>query len=259
MELRKLYRNLLRAETLLQQPSPVYQGPPHDQAADAQAAAASSNGAAPAASSSALPDGGGESACGQGGLSPAAAAAAQEKEEQQRVAEAVEVVAEMQLTAEEMNAGIRALRAAPVRWGSVFDPGAGSPEQVESLITSRVRDVCQALYERAAEELLLLPFPSDLAAQAALDIRNAKYRLQDRERAETASAWPPAEHWHSVDEADSAGTEKRGLGERLEAAERVAEAFVARKLQPAVARVRRTSPQGVVQGIKSSGEWGEGS
>lgn len=239
VQLRKLYRNLLRAETLLQVPSPVYKPPPDGgEAGEAISTAAVTS----------------QPTCTDNGTSIECSPAAEE-EELRRLQEAVDVVAELQLTAEELKAGLRTLRAAPVRWGSVFDPSAGPTSDVEALITSRVRDTKDALVARAAVELPTLPFGSQLAAQAALDARNARYRLNQAEGG-GSQGWPPAHEWHSGDESDVGSPDKsRGLGERLEAAERVAEAFVARKLQPAVARVRRTSPQGVVQGIKSSAVW----
>jgi hypothetical protein len=73
--LRKLYRNLLRAEPLLELPSPVYQPPPPAPAPDPAAAAT---------------------------VDVATAAAAAADEAQRRIDEAVEVVAEMELTAEEV-------------------------------------------------------------------------------------------------------------------------------------------------------------
>eukprot|EP00887_Chlorella_sp_A99_P006091 scaffold22.g6091.t1 len=245
VQLRKLYRNLLRSETLLQQPSPVYQPPPDD--ASGSGASASSSSSRSGAGGSVTPSSSNSSAVADAdggapvaivstsGLSLAAAAA--EEEEQRRIADAVDVVAELQLTAEELKAGLRALRAAPVRWGTVFDPSAGPTHQL--------------LTRRAEEELPLLPFVGVAAAQAALDARNARYRL--------TTGWTPSGAEYSGDDADSsppASPDRRGtLGERLEAAERVAEAFVTRRLQPAVARVRETSPQAVVKGVKSSAVW----
>lgn len=73
--LRKLYRNLLRAEPLLELPSPVYQPPEEAPPLDPGAANA---------------------------MDLATAAAAAEDEAQRRVDDAVDIVAEMELTAEEL-------------------------------------------------------------------------------------------------------------------------------------------------------------
>lgn len=85
IQLRKLYRNLLRAEPLLEYPSPVYQ-PQYNLAKEVREAASSE--AADETEGSTELD--------------AAALAAAEDAEQQRIDEAVEVVAEMELTAEEL-------------------------------------------------------------------------------------------------------------------------------------------------------------
>lgn len=97
IQLRKLYRNLLRAEVLVEQPSPVYQ--------------------APEAAPSIQDD--------------AAAAAAAEADALRRLEEAVEVVAEMELTAEQIKAGLRSLKACPYDFRLLYRPeqqAAGADE-----------------------------------------------------------------------------------------------------------------------------------
>ena len=111
----------------------------------------------------------------------------------------------------------------------------------------------QVLVQRAEEEVALLPFASEAAAHAAIDARNARFRL--------SIPWVPAGGDASPDR-DSVGGEGEGpyspgtISERLVKAEKAAEQFVARRLQPAVQRtaglVKETSPEGVVQGLKSS-------
>lgn len=217
IQLRKLYRNLLRAEPLLDLPSPVYLPP--EVGADA-----------------------GILSSGDQEVDDAAALAAAQ-EEQRRIDEAVEIVAEMELTAEELRFGERALRFGPIPFGSVFK--TGDPEGAEQGIQERVRSVYDRLVERAKTEIAHLPFPTRAQAQAAVDTRNARYR--------TYVAWLPMDGYVS----DEAGTtmpyeQRRGLSERLTEAERVAEQFVSKRLQPAVQRVRETSPEGVLEGLKSS-------
>lgn len=111
----------------------------------------------------------------------------------------------------------------------------------------------QVLSQRAEEEVALLPFASEAAAHAAIDARNARYRL--------SIPWVPAGGDASP---DREGFTQEGEGpyspntisERLVKAEKAAEQFVARRLQPAVQRtaglVKETSPEGVVQGLKTS-------
>ena len=111
----------------------------------------------------------------------------------------------------------------------------------------------QVLSQRAEEEVALLPFASETAAHAAIDARNARYRL--------SIPWVPAGGDASPDR-DSYAQEGEGpyspntISKRLVKAEKAAEQFVARRLQPAVQRtaglVKETSPEGVVQGLKSS-------
>lgn len=116
----------------------------------------------------------------------------------------------------------------------------------------------QELATRAEEEVGLLPFSSEAAAHAAIDARNARFRL--------SIPWAPAAGEAAAgDGGDVEGSGAQGpyspgtISERLVKAEKAAEQFVARRLQPAVQRtaglVKETSPEGVVQGLKSSASW----
>jgi hypothetical protein len=111
---------------------------------------------------------------------------------------------------------------------------------MERLIQERTQDLVASLKERKDAEMVLLPFPNPSAAQAALDARNGRFR---------ATSWFPA-----ASAAESDGDElgsvqlldpQRRLTERLGKAEKVAEEFVARRLQPAVQRVREMEKGGV--------------
>lgn len=241
--LRKLYRNLLRAEPLLQLPSPVYQPPeefPSTSKADNELDS--------------------ENAASMDLAAAAAAADAQlQAQLEERIEEAVVLLAEMELTAEELRLGLKALKSQPERYGLLFvNPKNSSsidPSEVEHQIQKRVKEVYSQLMDRVSKEITELPFSSISVAQAALDARNARFR---------ALGLPPA--LESIGDGDGApeggyylaAEARRGLGERLGEAERVAERFLARRLQPAVARVRETSPEGLIQGVQKSATWARG-
>lgn len=112
IQLRKLYRNLLRAEVLVEQPSPVYQA--------AEAAPSTQD--------------------------DAAAAAAAEADALRRLEEAVEVVAEMELTAEQIKAGLRSLKACPYDFRLLYRPEqqAAGAEELQARVNSlfKVRQGC---------------------------------------------------------------------------------------------------------------------
>lgn len=160
----------------------------------------------------------------------------------------------MELTAEQLKAGLRALRACPYDFPKLFKSEL-QPEAATQL-DGRVASLFQELTARAAVEVATLPFASEAAAQAAIDARNARYRL--------SIPWAPAGAGEATgdDEAQSpagaAAGAAAGLGERLSKAEKAAEYFVARRLQPAVQRVKETSPEGVVEGLKTSAVWAKG-
>lgn len=244
IQLRKLYRNLLRAEGLLQHPSPVYEAPAEPGTTKKSVGGASAAAGAAASSSSE----------GDEEPEPAAITAA-EAEAARRLEQAVEVVAEMELTAEQLKAGLRALRACPYDFPQLFKKEA-QPEAAAQLDSS-VAALFEELTARAAQEIATLPFATESAAQAAIDARNARYRL--------SIPWAPAGAGEGASDdegqspAGAAAGAAAGLGERLSKAEKAAEYFVARRLQPAVQRVKETSPEGVVEGLKTSeclaGSW----
>ncbi|BDA41254.1 probable mitochondrial proton/calcium exchanger protein at C-terminar half [Coccomyxa sp. Obi] len=210
IRLRKLYRNLLRADGLLAQPSPVYQ--PYKRPVGKR------KGAEEALSEE------------------------EEEVERERREAAIEVVAEMQLTAEQLKAGLRGLLASGNGFGEmVFAAGSGA--EAEERITKRTREVAAQLSERARKEIRLLPFPTTSAAQAALDARNARYRAGQGKQ--------------SVDEEEAA---ERVKG-RIEQAERAVEKFVARRLkavQPGLQKARATPVSAVVGGLSSGAAYAKG-
>ncbi|CAL8462025.1 g1556 [Coccomyxa elongata] len=210
IRLRKLYRNLLRADGLLAQPSPVYQA-------------------------YVRPVGKREGAEEE-------LTEEEEEEERERQEAAIEVVAEMQLTAEQLKAGLRGLLASGNGFGEmVFAAGRGA--EAEERITKRTREVAAQLSERARKEIRLLPFPTTSAAQAALDARNARYRAGQAKQ--------------SADDEEAA---ERVKG-RIEQAERAVEKFVARRLkavQPGLEKARATPVSAVVGGLSSGAAYAKG-
>jgi hypothetical protein len=151
---------------------------------------------------------------------------------------------------------MRALKASPVPLAAIVRPqDAGD---AEARVRGRVREVYAALVERVAAELALLPFASTAQAQAALDARNARYRVPGTPLTAEAAASGNDSDGGAPEGGYLPAEQRRGLGERLEEAERVAERFVARRLQPAVARVRETSPEGLIQGAQRGASWARG-
>lgn len=263
IQLRKLYRNLLRAEGLLEHPTPVYEAPPEPGTTKKVVAGAGS--AVAAAASAAAPAAAAASSNGSGSSSEeeeqqqeqvaTGAVTAAEAEAQRRLEEAVEVVAEMELTAEQLKAGLRALRACPYDFPRLFKKEVQG--EAAAQLEARVAALFNELVARAAQEIVSLPFASESQAHAAIDARNARYRL--------SIPWAPAggsegaggeeEQQQGSSGAALGPASAAGLGERLSKAEKAAEYFVALRLQPAVQRVKQTSPEGVVEGLKTS-EWG---
>ncbi|KAL3132082.1 hypothetical protein ABBQ32_008692 [Trebouxia sp. C0010 RCD-2024] len=197
VQLRKLYRNLLRAERLLATSSPVHQKP-----ADVKPVKGKKSKQPPL-----LEDNG---------------------EEQEMLEAAVEVVAEMQLTAEELKVGLRRLVTGEKDFSHVFQ--REDQPNVQEQVVARANKYSKRLVERAEKELDLLPFSSHAAAQAALDARNARFRnVSSRSR--------------DLDDEDSSN--------RVEKAEKRVGEFVARRLSPAVQRVRKTPVRRWLSGVRS--------
>eukprot|EP00879_Flechtneria_rotunda_P008574 GHRR01008984.1.p1 GENE.GHRR01008984.1~~GHRR01008984.1.p1 ORF type:complete len:466 (+),score=187.81 GHRR01008984.1:140-1537(+) len=196
VELKKLYRNCIRADLLLQLPGPIYVAPEGAH----QAAVALDTDAYDSSSTD--------------------SSNAVDDEESERLQQAVEVVAEMQLTAEQLKTGLRTL---PGGFGALF--GRETGEATEAAIREVAKRFSSELKQRAAVELPQLPFSNESQAQAALDVRNSRYdrRLQA-----------------IVDElADGPTSSISGsFPDRLNQAEKVAGKFVARRIKPALQRAR---------------------
>ncbi|MEW5299727.1 MAG: hypothetical protein WDW36_002714 [Sanguina aurantia] len=249
VELRRLFRNALRAQVMMEMSSPIYipQAPPSS------------------------------STTGDAAESDAVDPAVLELEIQEQVKAAVAVVAEMQLVLEQLKASLRAL---PSGFGFVFGPG--KEESSEEKVRTAVREYACQLKDRFELEIAALPFPSEAVAQAAVDARNARYsRRQQQSLDEQQQQQHGDEYvvtgssslgnssigssgmWNSPSPTANAAAAAAAAGsssyptvtERLELAEKVAERFVASKIKPAL---RRASERDIVDLIKDSGSYLKG-
>ena len=128
------------------------------------------------------------------------------------------------------------LRALPAGFGAVFPSGQAGDN--ESSVQARVGDVITQLKQRAKEEIMMLPFPSTAAATMAVEARNLRAR------------GIPTDPLASTDGGDPGAASS--LRSTLDAAEKAAEKFVAQRLQPAVAKVRSSTPRDWVGNAKAA-------
>jgi len=230
--LRALYRNFVRARFLLRLPSPVYTPAEDSDEEDTKE---------------------------------------KELREQENRREAVEVVAEMVLTAEQLNRGLRLLRPG---FGTIFEPGASAmadaagvvnmpstggrtPQECEEVVREQARQYVQTLRERVAVELPQLPYPTEAATLAAIEVRNARYLRAAIGEGGSGSGSPlgsmagsgrgvaPSPGPSPLSSLSHGGDrDKREPAEQLasgiEQAERVAEAFVATRIKPVLRKARET-------------------
>ena len=149
LTLRKLYRNVLRAETMLKAACPVY-------TADVEGASSSSS----------------PSSSPTEGLTPEEV----EEWEQRRVEAAVEYVAELELTADELRMILSTLKAQAGDVALLFPESEESPHKIVRDMKDTVKSLYKRLVDRLTKELPYLPFGSVAAAQAEIERRNAMYR-----------------------------------------------------------------------------------
>ena len=149
LTLRKLYRNVLRAETMLKAACPVY-------TADVEGASSSSS----------------PSSSPTEGLTPEEV----EEWEQRRVEAAVEYVAELELTADELRMILSTLKAQAGDVALLFPESEESPHKIVRDVKDTVKSLYKRLVDRLTKELPYLPFGSVAAAQAEIERRNAMYR-----------------------------------------------------------------------------------
>lgn len=212
--LRKLYRNLLRADGLLRQPCPIIQTPELANGVSRHPHAYYPKRKPVVVDESEMDD-----------------------EAKERRDAAVEVVAEMQLTAEQLRAELRTVTAGFKRFGEVLD-GQAETGQTEQSVINRVRDYATRLEGRATDEISWLPFRSRTAAVAAIDARNARKLGNKPAAAETE--------------------DPRAVASSLEAAEKAVNKFVSRRLQPAVKKVRGTPVRRWAAGFRTGAGYAAG-
>ncbi|NKB39961.1 MAG: hypothetical protein GKR86_02695 [Ilumatobacter sp.] len=150
--MRKLYRNVLRAETMLKVACPVYvvEESPSTEAVDAISALST----------------------------PSTSSEQEELEErkQRRVDAAVEYVAELELTADELRMILSTLKTQAGDVSLLFPNLEESPHKIVRDMKDTVKSLYKRLVDRLTNELPYLPFPSVAAAQAEIERRNAVYR-----------------------------------------------------------------------------------
>ena len=297
VDLRRLYRNLLRADRLLEAPAPAYCPPPPE----------SSSGVASGKSGISDSDG------AAGDTDSAAAEVA--------AAAAVQYVAELQLTEVQLRAALRSLSGtygdsvsdafmsphlrmvattekkeaaaptpaaeAPPSTSSSSSSDASetaaetaapppspppippppppplSPEAARDALYARVAAVSEALGSRWRSELPLLPFPSPAAAQAALDTRNRRYvgsplSGSSSKGEKTSSVLARGAASLASAAAAADSAQPAVVVARLSEAEKAVEQFFARRLQPAVAAAARAPPEDWLDGARSSAKYAKG-
>lgn len=157
-------------------------------------------------------------------------------EEEERQAAAVDVVATMLITAEQLKGGLRSLQPG---FSEVF---AKQPsEETEQHIRTVALQYSDGLRARYKDELPFLPFPSEQAALAAVESRSVKFQ---RSKSFSMDAVDPA--------AEGAA---RPMMQRLGQAEKVAEQFVARRIKPAIRRAQESDVRDL---LKQSGSYLQG-
>lgn len=145
LTLRKLYRNVLRAETMLKEPCPVYVV--EETSEDAMET-----------SSTPLEQ------------------EEFEERQQRRIDAAVEYVAELELTADELRMILSTLKTQAGDVSLLFPNLEESPHKTVRDMKDTVKSLYKRLVDRLTKELPYLPFPSVAAAQAEIERRNAVYR-----------------------------------------------------------------------------------
>jgi hypothetical protein len=144
LTLRKLYRNLLRAETMLKVACPVYVDEESKDAKDRDAAAVDSF--------------------------------EEDEARQRKIEEAVDYVAELELTADELRMILSTLKTQAADVSLLFPGLEESPHKIVRDMKDYVKSMYKRLVDRLTKELPYLPFPSVAAAQAEIESRNAVYR-----------------------------------------------------------------------------------
>jgi hypothetical protein len=257
LELRRTYHDLLHANQCLQEPSPIYDPSSVQRllqeeeegeepgGSQATSGADSSGGLDSAAATSSTSSIGGASAVSLASYTEAD----KEREmlEQELQEGALQTVADMLLTAEQLKASLRSL---PPGFGEVFEPELQGPG--EELVRRTTLELSARLKERVEQELPLLPFGGAQQAQALVDARNARYA---RSRLQVSMLTGSGGSGAAAAAGGAGGAAEGGSPsaiERLELAEKVAEQFVERRIKPAL---RRAQEQELGDLLKGSGAY----
>ncbi|GIL75359.1 hypothetical protein Vretimale_8033, partial [Volvox reticuliferus] len=281
VETRRLYRNIVRAEYLLNLPSPLYTPPPLATGEQAEAASGSSASAGTSSSDGLLdldPDrlsaGSSSSAGSFSSTTTAVTRILSGPEEDKALKAALDSVAEMALVLEQLKASLRSL---PTGFGTAIFPAATAPASEET-VWEVARQNVLGLRERLAAEIPLLPIPSD-AAIHYIESRNAKFsrrmaldELQGGASIGVSSgvssgggsgggsstaggaAVPGGLPGTELASGSSSSLRATPL-ERLEAAERAAGELIANRIKPAL---KRASEQDLLQVVQDTGSYLKG-
>ncbi|EFJ48119.1 hypothetical protein VOLCADRAFT_104902 [Volvox carteri f. nagariensis] len=187
VETRRLYRNIVRAEYLLNLGSPLYTPPPPPPPATAESAeesatSGSSGGVAAVGAVGGWSDVDADRVASAGSYSsssnssslsltlPTSPSPSRGPEEDKALKAALDSVAEMALVLEQLKASLRSL---PAGFGAAIFPASTSSTSEET-VREVARQLVAGLRERLAAELPLLPISSD-AAIHYIETRNAKF------------------------------------------------------------------------------------
>ncbi|GIL51245.1 hypothetical protein Vafri_7097 [Volvox africanus] len=284
VETRRLYRNIVRAEYLLNLPNPLYTPPPSPAGEQAEGLAASGSSASASGSSSeGLMDldsdrlsNGGSSSAGSFGNAASVPRILSGPEEDKALKAALDSVAEMALVLEQLKASLRSL---PAGFGTAIFPAATASASEET-VREVARQNVLGLRERLAAEIPLLPISSD-AAIHYIESRNAKFsrrvaldELQgggssgtngsvSNGSGSTSGGGGGSISGGAVAPGGLPGADLTGASsslratplERLEAAERAAGEIIANRIKPAL---KRASEQDLVQVVQDAGSYLKG-
>ena len=99
-----------------------------------------------------------------------------QERKQRRIDAAVEYVAELELTADELRMILSTLKTQAGDVSLLFPESEESPHKIVRDMKDTVKSLYKRLVDRLTKELPYLPFPSVAAAQAEIERRNAVYR-----------------------------------------------------------------------------------
>ncbi|GLI62003.1 hypothetical protein VaNZ11_004577 [Volvox africanus] len=284
VETRRLYRNIVRAEYLLNLPSPLYTPPPVSAGEHAEWLAASGSSAnASGSSSDGLMDldsdrlsNGSSSLAGSFSSAASVPRILSGPDEDKALKTALDSVAEMALVLEQLKASLRSL---PAGFGTAIFPAATASASEET-VREVARQNVLGLRERLAGEVPLLPISSD-AAIHYIESRNVKFNRRvaldelqgggwigisgsvGNGSGSTSGGGGGSTSGGAAAPGGLPGADLTGGGsslratplERLEAAERAAGEIIANRIKPAL---KRASEQDLLQVVQDTGSYLKG-